>query len=313
MPVYQVEAYLERCVDSILQQTYRDWRLILVDDGSADGCPEICDRYADRYENITVIHQQNGGLSAARNAGIAYALQNADPEKDWISFIDSDDFVHPQYLEQLVRAAREAQVEVSICRFSVTGDLLAVSEACSCLSPETLWCQNHTNAVVAWGKLYRLRLFRDVRYPVGKIYEDNFTTHKLLFGCPKVAVTEDALYCWCPNPESTTRSAWSPRQLDAIEALETQLAFFEDKGYPKAYVASVRELFRHCVKQCIAVGKLSPEYDRYLPELREKRKNAFRLLVKKQGLIAAAAYWIEIRIIKSAKRVLRRYLSRRKG
>ena len=96
VPVYKVEKYLNRCVDSILNQTYKDFELILMDDGSPDKAPEICDDYAKKYDFIHVIHQKNGGLSAARNSGIEWALENSDSE--WITFIDSDDWIHPEYM-----------------------------------------------------------------------------------------------------------------------------------------------------------------------------------------------------------------------
>ena len=100
VPVYKVEKYIHRCVDSILSQTFTDFELILVDDGSPDNCGKICDEYAEKDIRIHVIHQENGGLSAARNAGIDWVFANSDSE--WITFIDSDDWVHPEYLERLL-------------------------------------------------------------------------------------------------------------------------------------------------------------------------------------------------------------------
>ena len=113
VPVYNVEPYLHRCVDSILVQTHTDFELILVDDGSPDNCGVICDEYAQKDSRIHVIHQQNGGLSAARNAGIDWAFANSDSQ--WLSFIDSDDWVHPCFLEYLYRAVQETDAKVSAC------------------------------------------------------------------------------------------------------------------------------------------------------------------------------------------------------
>lgn len=208
VPVYKVEPYLERCIDSILNQTYQNFELILVDDGSPDNCPAICDRCAAEHENITVIHQENGGLSAARNAGIAYALNNGDPENNWISFIDSDDFVHPRYLEYLYRAATEAGVDISCCGFvrtEIDSAEIGILKY-ECLSPEEFWGREFTNATVAWGKLYRMFLFKDIQYPIGKLYEDNFTTYRILFQHTTIAVIWAPLYCWYTNPESITNS-----------------------------------------------------------------------------------------------------------
>ena len=106
VPVYKVEKYIHRCVRSILGQTYADFELILVDDGSPDNCGVICDEYAAKDSRVVVIHQENGGLSAARNAGIDWVFANSDSQ--WLSFIDSDDWVHPEYLQRLLDAATYA-------------------------------------------------------------------------------------------------------------------------------------------------------------------------------------------------------------
>ena len=113
VPVYNVEPYLNRCVDSILEQTFTDFELILVDDGSPDNCPAICDEYARKDSRIHVIHQKNGGLSDARNAGIDWVVANSDSQ--WISFVDSDDWVHPMYLFTLLSAVKTTNTYVSVC------------------------------------------------------------------------------------------------------------------------------------------------------------------------------------------------------
>ena len=115
VPIYNVEKYLNRCVDSILKQTFTYFELILVDDGSPDNCGKICDKYAKKEDRVTVIHKQNGGLSDARNAGIEWTLQNSNSE--WITFIDSDDWVHKDYLKLLYKVVKDNNVDVSLCHF----------------------------------------------------------------------------------------------------------------------------------------------------------------------------------------------------
>ena len=112
VPVYKVEQYLRRCVDSILSQTFSDFELILIDDGSPDRCGEICDEYKQRDGRVVVIHQSNGGLSAARNTGIIWSLENSD--SDWLTFVDSDDWVHSEYLERLFRAVNKYGTKISV-------------------------------------------------------------------------------------------------------------------------------------------------------------------------------------------------------
>ena len=115
VPVYKVENYIHRCVDSILGQTYADFELILVDDGSPDNCGAICDDYAAKDSRVVVIHQENGGLSAARNAGIDWVLANSNSQ--WLTFIDSDDWVNKTYLESLLEVADEEDSLISVCNF----------------------------------------------------------------------------------------------------------------------------------------------------------------------------------------------------
>ena len=201
VPIYNVEKYLNRCVDSILNQTFTDFELILVDDGSPDNCGKICDEYAEKDNRVRVIHKPNGGLSDARNAGIEWALKNSDSE--WITFIDSDDWVHPDYLEFLLRAAVENNTSVSICGFVRTenkSDFPKYSFESKVYSNEDFWIEKNVNAVVAWGKLYKKKDFTEIRYPVGKVHEDEFTTHKILFKYYNIAFVNEELYYYFTNP-----------------------------------------------------------------------------------------------------------------
>ena len=309
VPVYKVEAYLERCIDSILNQTYQNFELVLVDDGSPDNCGAICDRYAAEHENITVIHQKNGGLSAARNAGIDYAFQNGNPEQDWITFIDSDDFVHPKYLEYLYRATKESNVQISIGGISMTSnsqiDIDGVGQlAYTCYTPEEFWCRNFTNAVVAWGKLYQLCLFDNIRYPAGKLYEDNFTTHLLLFPQQTIAFAWARLYYWYENPSSITRSSWTSNQLDILDALDGQLAYFTERGFSKAYKASLHELFGSSIKQLMYIRAQSPDYRSLVSPARSRMWKAFRRYISIFGVRKAVSLWFSVRFLRPLKRVL---------
>ena len=231
VPVYKVEAYLHRCVDSILRQTYRDFELILVDDGSPDNCGQICDEYARTDDRIHVIHQANGGLSAARNAGIDWAFAGSDSQ--WFTFIDSDDWVHPEMLERLLNAAERNNTAVSVCGYGETeGKDPAVEPEtwnCQCVEPEWFYVNHFINATVAWGKLYRRELFETIRYPVGKLHEDEFVTYKLLVESGRIAVMAAPLYAYFVNLSGITKKGWSPRKLDAWEAYEQQIAFFEER------------------------------------------------------------------------------------
>ena len=229
VPVYKVEKYIRRCVDSVLNQTFTDFELILVDDGSPDNCGAICDEYALKDNRIHVIHKENGGLSDARNAGIDWAFANSNSE--WITFIDSDDWIHPKYLEALYNAVKKSGCEISICGFEETeGNNPNVDE--ERLQPimvytEEFFCEKNVNAIVAWGKLYKKELFREICYPVGKLHEDEFTTYKLLFKYISIAIIEQPLYFYFFNNQSITKKDWNPRRFDGLDAIEEQLDFFK--------------------------------------------------------------------------------------
>ena len=232
VPVYKVEKYLDRCVSSILNQTYKCFELILVDDGSPDKCGDMCERYASSDSRIHVIHQENGGLSSARNTGIDYVIQNN--ESEWITFVDSDDWIHPRYLELLLSAATEGKVNISICYalWTSTEQLEEVTDgAFKIWAPAEYYKAENTNATVAWGKLYRRECFRNIRYPAGRIHEDEFVTYRLLLEQQFVAVVERKLYGYFQNDEGITRVSWNPHRMDAVEGIKGQVPYFLSHGY----------------------------------------------------------------------------------
>ena len=232
VPVYKVEKYLDRCVKSILNQTYKDFALILVDDGSPDKCGDMCESYARSDSRIHVIHKDNGGLSSARNAGIDFVFQRN--ESKWITFVDSDDWIHPQYLEILLSAAVAGIVNVSICYALWTSKEElpeAADESFTLWNPADYYKKENTNATVAWGKLYRKECFRDIRYPEGKIHEDEFVTYRILFEQKSIAVVNQKLYGYFQNDEGITRTKWNPSRMDAVEGIKGQVPYFLSHGY----------------------------------------------------------------------------------
>lgn len=230
VPVYKVEAYLNRCVDSILSQTFTDFELILVDDGSPDNCGAICDDYAQKDSRIHVIHQKNGGISAARNAGIDWVFAHSDSQ--WLNFIDSDDWIHSRYLEALYNAVIQTGLEVSICGYQETdGFIPKVNEAClmaKTWNTEKFYSEHNVNAIVAWGKLYKRECFQKIRYPVGKIHEDEFITYKILFHFREVAIIDEPLYAYYINHNGITKSAWNPQRLQILDACVERIGWFQE-------------------------------------------------------------------------------------
>lgn len=235
VPVYKVEPYLHRCVDSILEQTYPDFELILVDDGSPDNCGAICDEYAKKDSRIHVLHQENGGLSAARNAGIDWAFAHSDSQ--WLAFVDSDDWVHRDYLKVLLENALTHHADISACDLLQTDTYCQDGEVCQeicCESPEQAYCAHYGYVMAAWRKLYRKSLFETLRFPVGKLHEDCYVTHIPLFAANRVAITTAQLYYYYANPGSITRKKWSEKRLQEIDAHQVRLEWLLAHGYHDA-------------------------------------------------------------------------------
>ena len=229
VPVYKAEDYLHACVDSILSQTVSDFELILVDDGSPDGCGTICDDYAARDSRVRVIHQENQGQAAARNHALSIA------KGEWVCFVDSDDAVHPQMLERLGQAAAESGAAMSMCRMleapempedfsapvEVSWELLSMEEE----SLVALFDAGNYPGWVACAKLIRRELVQSHLFCPGRVYEDNEAVCHWIYGAKTIASIPYSLYFYRTNPDSTTQSRFSMKKLDYLWALEGIIRF----------------------------------------------------------------------------------------
>lgn len=228
VPVYNVEQYLRRAIESVLRQTYQDLEIILVDDGSPDACGNICDEYKELDSRIIVIHKANGGLSSARNAGLDIATG------DYIAFLDSDDVFLPEMLEELLQLAESREADIVQCgffRFSNEIKRDNYSNNIECL--DSLVALQHIDEPVymaAWNKLYRRKLFADIQFPDGKIHEDVGCTYKLFYQSSKIVYLHTPLYGYYVNRDSITTSKIKLNKLDLLDAYENQILFFEEKG-----------------------------------------------------------------------------------
>ena len=281
VPVFQVERYLKRCIDSILDQSFTDFELILVDDGSPDNCGTICEQYSEKDNRIHVIHKENSGLSDARNVGINWAFENSDSK--WIAFIDSDDWVHCDYLKILFEAVKTTGCDISICGFVTTNGVSPIIDektlSVEVVKSEDYFCNNNVNAVVAWGKLYKKELFKSIRYPFGKLHEDEYTTYKLLFSVGVCAFINQPLYFYYKNSDGITKSGWSPRRLDSICALFERSSFFKKNNYNNAYIFSLKHTMSNLWNHKIYI--IETENDdymkEYLPLIKKYMKKVFWL------------------------------------
>ena len=221
VPVYDVENYLQKCIDSILAQTFTDFELILVEDGSPDNCPALCDAAAAKDARIRVLHQKNGGLSAARNAGLDAA------RGEWIGFVDSDDYIAPEMYEAMYQAAQNTGADLALC------DYAEVDEAgVPCQSMHVRLgkkdftgrelLKNATDSMIqpAWNKLYRRAVFAQLRYPEGKLNEDLFLIPKICLQIQKAVVVPKALYYYVQRGGSIMNGSKTLRHFDAAEAAQ---------------------------------------------------------------------------------------------
>ncbi len=285
VPVYKVEEYLARCVDSVLRQTFDAFELILVDDGSPDNCGKICDKYAEKDERVKVIHKSNGGLSDARNVGIDAATG------EWLMFLDSDDWLHPETIKKLYDEAIENNVDVSICGFGRTvgeSPMVDTEKSAELWTPKKFWLEECVTATIACAKLYRKKCFEHIRYPVGKLHEDEFVTYRILFAQERVAFINQPYYAYFKNPNGIMESKWNPGRLNEIEAIEERLGFFKKIG-DKDLIEYSEDMYR----LRLASAHIKAESNGYKKECKFlKRKVLFMTLKNPKKFFSAKHIWV---------------------
>lgn len=222
VPIYRVEKFLPQCIESVLNQTFTDFELILVDDGSPDRCPAICDEAAERDARVRVIHQANQGLSAARNAGIE-AARGA-----WLSFVDSDDYIAPHFCEKLYQTAQRTNADCVMCSVqNVDESGKLIDSALMRVADEVktgrevlrkIGRDDVTPYLTAWNKLYRRKLFNTLRYPAGRQNEDVFVFVELFCQVQRAACVAEPLYFYRKRIDSIMNSAVTLRNLDEMWA-----------------------------------------------------------------------------------------------
>lgn len=243
VPIYKVEAYLERAVDSVLQQTYENLEVILVEDGSPDNCPQICDNYVEKDPRVRVIHKENGGLSDARNTGIAMA------HGEYVAFLDSDDYIERQFISKMYHACIKTDSDIAICQYQTSAkqenifdnsnyDLLEKKNSDSPIQSfsrrELLfrmyeeYHSRNTDFIVTWNKLYKRKLWNNIRFPKGRIHEDEATTYKIYDKCKRGIYIQEKLYVYYQAERSITRQHFGADRMDWFLALRERIAFFEE-------------------------------------------------------------------------------------
>lgn len=232
IPVYNVKEYLTKCVESVCNQSYGNLEIIIVDDGSNDGSDKVCNQLAKKDNRIKVIHKKNGGLSSARNVGI----ENATGEL--IAFIDSDDFISQNMIEQLVTCLQKTNASIACCNYKYYKS--EKHQKLHKVRAKSLEIYNSKEAIrklfyddyykfFAWNKIYDIKLFDDIRYPNGKLFEDITTSYKLFSKCEKIVFLSEPLYFYRIREGSITRTHYDERVWDLKWAIDSIRQSTSDK------------------------------------------------------------------------------------
>lgn len=248
VPIYNVEKYLARCVDSIVNQTYKNLEIILVDDGSPDRCPQMCDDYAEKDSRIKVVHKKNGGLSDARNAGMVVATG------EYISFIDSDDYVSDDFFECLLDVMNKENSDIAECSVVKFYEDNRFDEFSDDLSVKTYDTQDAMSALIAenqfhqhvWNKLYKTELVKDIPYAVGKLNEDEFWTYRVFGRANKVARLNKTMYYYFQRSSSIMGVGYNIRRLDALEGKANRQKYIEN-NFPDLSTQAKIDLYGSCM------------------------------------------------------------------
>ncbi len=249
VPVYKVEEYLSRCIESIINQTYKNLEIILVDDGSPDNCPQICDEYAKKDNRIKVIHKENGGLSDARNAGMKIATG------EYTAFIDSDDYIDLSMFEHMVQVSIVEKADIVEC------NVYSVYDNCiEKYNTDTYAIYNQNNLImeayikyyhiktVVWNKLYKTELIKNISFEFGKYNEDEFFTYRVLANANVLVHIDNYYYYYYQRVGSIMGSEYSIKALDSLEG-SMQRAVFIKNNYPELYFYQLKTITFLCIDQ----------------------------------------------------------------
>lgn len=243
IPVYNVEKYLRRCLESVSSQSYDNLEVILVNDGSTDRTPRICDEFSKSDLRFNVIHKSNGGQSEARNFGLNRS------SGEYITFIDSDDFVHKDYVGNMLTIATSLSYDIVQCDYEYGSGSSFTSNQKH--FSETKWradelIANSKYKLTVWAKLFKSEIFKDIRFPVKQAYEDNATYYLFLNAATNVAITNRKLYYYFNRAGSTMNSNYEYYPDDFIEIFNKQIEFFSKNGKQKMFNDSI-------IKFCLAL------------------------------------------------------------
>ena len=281
VPVYNVEKYLKKCVDSILNQTYKNLEIFLVDDGSLDNSGSICDEYAKKDKRIIVVHKANGGLSDARNVAIDQATGK------YITFIDSDDYVALDMIEFLYRNIKENNAEISTCMYQnfwenqelqldkLEQPSINVFDNQQALEL-MLYQKNCTTS--AWGKLYLTKLFEGIRYPFGKICEDLDTTYLLFAKAKKIVISNCKKYYYLQRQNSIINSKFNEKRMDALDFARKETSYIES-NFNEIIPSAINREFMEAIFVLCQFPFKDQQYQHYYQSLKDTVKRTRKTVI----------------------------------
>ncbi|MEG1782282.1 MAG: glycosyltransferase [Oscillospiraceae bacterium] len=269
VPIYNTEKYLERCISSLLAQSHTDLQIILVDDGSTDGCVNICQDFAKKDSRVEYFYKENGGLSSARNFGIEKA------SGEYIGFVDSDDCLSPFFAERLLNMCLKNDCPMSLCAYQLNDETTPVEDIpvplmlypTEVITKRDYFLRIYTRQeilyVSAWDKLYRKSLFDTLKFPEGMINEDEAIIHHLVDSCENIAVSYEPLYFYTQRQGSIMKpDSFKENLFDTFVAYEDRLSYFEGKNMPdlmfftqKNYLVAALSLY-NSIKEDVIDGKM---------------------------------------------------------
>lgn len=298
VPIYNVQDYLERCIQSIVQQTYTEIEIILIDDGSTDRSAEICDKYIEKDNRIIVIHKKNGGLSDARNTGLKIAKGN------YIVFVDSDDWIAKDYLKTMYDISKEYNADIVECNVLRTDGNIEyantiknekVIQSYNTIEGLKLLIEDQIFHQTVWNKMYSKKVIDQILFEVGKYNEDEFWTYQVFGNANKIVKTEDILYYYYQRSGSIMGQGYKLKRLDAIEA-KVERQQYIDKKFPMLSSVAATNL----MGSIIYAGQMSILYltteerkiaYKYLKKIVSERLSIFRY--KYEGILKHKVwYWL---------------------
>ena len=297
MAAYNAEKYIARALDSLLAQTFGDFDVIIVNDGSKDGTGAIADDYVARDSRIHVIHQPNSGVCVTRNNCLDWAYAHSDSQ--WVIFVDSDDWVHPEFLERLLTAARDNHVLISACGYQETTgeDPVVKPEDLVPVRWKTLefYQASYVNAIMTCCKLYHKSCYKEIRHPVDNYFDDEFVSYKMLYAKEYMTVIPAPLYAYFVNTTGLTKKKWAPKLLDAWVAYEEQIAFFTEKGRMDLVEFRYRGYLENAMVNYHAAQQAgdAPE----MVEARKKIDTRVKQLLRRMWKLGFINFWIDFDIL----------------